>query len=408
MRTQKLTGKPLAWVLTLIYFASYVTRINLAAVIQEIITDTGFGKSELSVVLVGLSITYGLGQIVNGILGDHIKPQNLIFMGLLLASGINLALPFIAHSVAVMAVLWAINGFAQAMMWPPIVKILVACCDDEMYGYSVVRISWGSSFGTIAVYLLAPLIIGFAGWQGVFITCAVVGLAVTALWFFLKRGINIGTQLTSQRVSDSKEKFRFPKPAVFPMIFIALGIIFQGMLRDGVTSWMPTYLAEVFDFGNKTSIFCTLSLAVFSIVMFQVAGKIYSRFFKNEVTCGGFIFAFAAAAALLMFFLFEGGAIISIAAMTLITGCMHGVNLMLITHVPKRFRKYGSIATISGIINSCTYIGAAISTYGVALLSELAGWRSTVGIWFIIALVGTTCCFIAAKPWQKFAIDNKE
>ena len=100
MRTQKLTGKALAWVLTLIYFASYVTRINLAAVIQEIITDTGFGKSELSVVLVGLSITYGLGQIVNGILGDHIKPQNLIFMGLLLASGINLALPFIASLIS--------------------------------------------------------------------------------------------------------------------------------------------------------------------------------------------------------------------------------------------------------------------------------------------------------------------
>ena len=155
MNTHKLKGKPLAWVLTLIYFASYVTRINLAAVIQEIITDTGFGKSELSVVLVGLSITYGLGQIVNGILGDHIKPQNLIFMGLLLASGINFILPFIAHSVAVMAVLWAINGFAQAMMWPPIVKILVACCDDEMYGYSVVRISWGSSFGTIAFCRLA-------------------------------------------------------------------------------------------------------------------------------------------------------------------------------------------------------------------------------------------------------------
>ncbi len=408
MTTYKLTGKPLAWVLTLIYFASYVTRINLAAVIQEIITDTGFGKSELAVVLVCLSVTYGLGQIVNGYLGDRIKPQNLIFMGLLLASSINLCLPFLAHSVAIMAVLWAVNGFAQAMMWPPIVKILVACCDDYMYGYSVVRISWGSSFGTIAVYLLAPAIIGLFGWQGVFIICAAVGLAVSALWFFLKRGIDLGEQMTSHRVSDSKEKFSFPKAALFPMLFIALGIIFQGMLRDGVSSWMPTYLAEVFDFGNQTSIFCTLSLAVFSIVMFQVAGVVYRKFFKNEVTCGGVIFAFAAAAALLMFFLFEGGAAISIIAMTLITGCMHGVNLMLITHVPKRFRKYGSISTISGIINSCTYIGAAISTYGVALLSELVGWQYTVGIWFLIALCGTASCFIAAKPWKKFALEDKE
>ena len=81
---------------------------------------------------------------------------------------------------------------------------------------------------------------------------------------------------------------------------------------------------------------------------------------------------------------------------------MHGVNLMLITHVPKRFKKYGSISTISGAINSCTYIGAAISTYGVAVLAETIGWRWTVGVWALIALAGTACCLVAAKPWKRF------
>ena len=88
--------------------------------------------------------------------------------------------------------------------------------------------------------------------------------------------------------------------------------------------------------------------------------------------------------------------------MTLITGCMHGVNLMLITHVPKRFKKYGNISTISGAVNSCTYIGAAISTYGVAVLAEQIGWRWTVGVWALIALAGTLACALAAKPWKRF------
>ena len=80
----------------------------------------------------------------------------------------------------------------------------------------------------------------------------------------------------------------------------------------------------------------------------------------------------------------------------------HGVNLMLITHVPKRFKKYGNISTISGAVNSCTYIGSAIFTYAVALLSEKIGWQSTVGVWALIALLGTACCFVAAGPWKKF------
>ena len=153
------SGKALAWLLTLVYFSSYVTRINFAAIIQEVVTATGFLKSELSVILVGLSITYGVGQVVNGIIGDHVKPQNLILCGLVGATTINLLFPLCSSSLWLMAVMWALNGFAQAMMWPPIVKILVATMDDTMYGYSVVRISWGSSFGTIAVY--APnLIVG--------------------------------------------------------------------------------------------------------------------------------------------------------------------------------------------------------------------------------------------------------
>ncbi len=398
-------GKPLAWILTMLYFTSYVTRINFAAVIQEIVTQTGFEKSSLSIILVVLSITYGTGQIVNGWIGDKIKPQNLIFTGLAIATTVNILFPLASHSIPLMTVLWAINGFAQAMMWPPIVKILVASCDDAMYGYSVIRISWGSSFGTILVYLTAPLIIKLAGWQAVFFASAGFGLVATLAWFFIKSHIGASEETKKEEPipAPAKERLRLPRLAVFPLILISLGIIFQGMLRDGVSSWMPSYLAENFQMDNAASILLTVSLAIFSIVTFAIAGWLYRKFFTNEVTCGAVIFATSTIAALALFAFFEvGGVVLAVLMMMLITGCMHGVNLMLITHVPKRFKKYGNISTISGAINSCTYIGSAIFTYGVAVLAESIGWRWTVGVWALIALAGTLCCVIAAKPWRKF------
>ena len=395
-----ITGKPLAWLLTLLYFVSYMTRINFAAIIQEIVTATGFSKSSLSVVLVCLSMTYGLGQIVNGRIGDRVKPQNLILCGLMCTTVINFIFSLFSFSTVWMAILWAINGFAQAMMWPPIVKILVANTDDATYGYSVVRVSWGSSFGTIVVYLLAPVIITLVGWKGVFLMSALGGLAVTVVWWILKSRVQCNEDAASARTVGTK-KLQFPKMAVFPMVFIVLAIIFQGMLRDGVTSWMPTYLAEVFEFGNQTSIFCTVSLAVFSIITFSVVGNLYKRFFRNEVTCAAAVYIVSTVAAGLMYLFFDGGALFAILMMALITGCMHGINLMLITHVPKRFKKYGNISTISGAINACTYIGAAISTYGISVLSETVGWQNTVGVWCLISLVGGACCFVAFKPWRK-------
>lgn len=399
---QPIIGKKLAWLLMFLYFVSYMTRINYAAIIQEIVTATGFAKSSLSVVLVAVSITYGVGQVINGKIGDHVKPQNLILCGLVCTSVVNLLLPLFAFSVTGMVILWGINGFAQAMMWPPIVKILVANTDDATYGYSVVRVSWGSSFGTILVYLTAPLIITLLGWKAVFYLSAGMGLAASVLWFLLKSRVPCEDN-PLQASADGREtqKFHFPKEAAFPMMFIVLGIIFQGMLRDGVTSWMPTYLAEVFQFGNQTSIFCTVSLAIFSIVTFSVVGTLYKKYFRNEVACAGIVYAVSVLAAGLLFLFFESGAIIAILLMALITGCMHGINLMLITHVPKRFKKFGNISTVSGAINACTYVGAAISTYGISLLSETVGWRNTVGVWFIIAALGGVCCLIAMKPWKR-------
>ncbi len=398
-------GKPLAWILTMIYFASYVTRINFSAVIQEIITDLGYEKSALSIILVVLSITYGAGQIVNGRIGDRIKPENLIFAGLIIATAMNLCFPFASGSIPMMTVLWAINGFAQAMMWPPIVKILVASCDDATYGYSVVRISWGSSFGTILVYLSAPLIIKIASWQTVFYASAAIGLLSALTWGLLKSRVGALPKKEEKAALKEKkqERLSLPRAAVLPLLLIALGIIFQGMLRDGVSSWMPTYLSEIFGLDSSASILLTVSLALFSIVTFAIAGWLYRRFFTNEVACGAVIFVTAALSALLLFGFFEvGGVILAVLMMTMITGCMHGVNLMLITHVPKRFKKYGNISTVSGAINSCTYIGAAISTYGVAVLAENIGWRWTVGVWAVIALLGTLCCLLAMKPWKQF------
>ncbi|MBR6787175.1 MAG: MFS transporter [Clostridia bacterium] len=397
--TKAIGGKKLAWALTLIYFSCYVTRINLAAVISEVVTATGFARTELAVALTCLSATYGVGQVVNGMLGDHVKPQNLILTGLVIATVINLAFPFLAASPLLMAILWGVNGFAQAMMWPPIVKILVANMDDNMYSYAVVRVSWGSSIATIAVYLVAPLIIGIAGWQGVFFFSALIGAIVTVLWYFMRRNILVPQPKGNK---DMPAKARIPHQALFPMAFIALGIIFQGMLRDGVTSWMPSYLAEIFNLGNRTSIFCTVSLAVFGMLSHAAAIYLNKRYFSNEVTCGGVIFFIAIVASFMLFIFFDGGALLSIFLMAILSACMHGTNLMLITIVPKRFKKYGNISTISGAINACTYIGSAIFTYAVALLSEKIGWQSTVGVWAIIALLGTVCCFIAARPWRKF------
>ena len=279
-------GKKLAWLFAFVYFTSYVTRINFAAVIQEVVDYTGFAKSELSIILVCMSISYGVGQIINGWIGDRIKPQNLIFVGLTTATVINILFPFFSSSIPAMCALWMINGFAQAMMWPPIVKIMVNTMDEVTYSSASVIVSLGSSIGTIFVYLTVPLIITLLSWQFVIFFSATVGVASTVIWGFVKNRVYDENQIIIDEKDEKKpSRLIFPKAAIFPLIFIALAIICQGMLRDGVSNWMPSLLSETFDMGNSASILCTVSLSVFSMLSFILAGAFYKKFF---IFCNAF------------------------------------------------------------------------------------------------------------------------
>lgn len=95
--------------------------------------------------------------------------------------------------------------------------------------------------------------------------------------------------------------------------------------------------------------------------------------------------------------------VFSITMMTLITGCMYGINLLLISRVPRHFARFGRVATVSGILNASTYIGSSLSTYAFGAVSEHFGWFSTIFIWVLVALGGTLLCFFTFRKWGRFS-----
>ncbi len=67
---------------SLLYFTSYFTRKNFAAVMVEMISIGLFDKESAGMVVSALFITYGAGQILSGFLGDRFSPSHLIVCGL--------------------------------------------------------------------------------------------------------------------------------------------------------------------------------------------------------------------------------------------------------------------------------------------------------------------------------------
>ena len=65
------------------YLVSNLPRVNYAAVVTEIADAEGMLRSVASLALTGSAVTYGVGQLLSGWLGDRILPRTLVFGGLL-------------------------------------------------------------------------------------------------------------------------------------------------------------------------------------------------------------------------------------------------------------------------------------------------------------------------------------
>lgn len=380
------------------YFVSYLTRVNFAAVIAAIVEAGDADKTTAGAVTTVGFITYGVGQLISGKLGDIINPKKLMFAGFILTALMNFSIPF-CHSGAAMCIVWGVNGFAQSLMWPPMVKIMKSAMTNERYDKGCVAVSWGSTGATILIYLVAPLIISLTNWKGVFFVNSSAAVIMSAVWWILitkiEKETGIYYPVNGLKKGETKKKKKITASMCLPLLaFTMLAIFFQGCLRDGVTTWVPTYISEVFRLGSEKSILSGVIVPVFSLASIQLASIIYNKMGKKPYKCAGTMFLVGVASTGLLALFNDKSVILTIVLCALCVGCMHGINLILVCMLPAIYADEDNMSTLSGTLNFTTYVGSAVSTYGFALLSDSFGWGGTIISWLAIAVLGTSMCIL--------------
>lgn len=388
-----------------VYFCSYLTRLDYGAVMVEMVRAEGFSRVDASAALTGLFITYGFGQLISGYLGDRVRPQLLIFLGLIACGLMNLLIPF-CPSPAWMTVVWSVNGLAQAMMWPPLVRIMSQHMTESEYKVATVHVSWGSSLGTIVIYLMIPLLLQVSSWRGVFYCAAAVGMGMAAFWMArygrVERTLPLQEQAAPAEEPGDAGKSGGGLRALMPLLAIMMGVIIcQGTLRDGITTWMPTYLADTYHMESGKSILTGVLLPLFGMVCYQIVLWMNRKLVKNELQCAAIIFGVGLVSLLALRLLHAHSFALSVLILAFAVASMHGVNLIMTCMTPKYLAGSGKISMISGLLNACTYIGSALSMYGVALIADRFGWTVTESLWCAVALLGTLCAAACVPKWGK-------
>ncbi len=381
----------------LVYFTSYITRINYGAAIVEIVNFMGISSSVAGIAVTCSFVSYGVGQLISGFLGDRINPKLLVAIGLIITAISNIMVALVGSIYAII-VIWTINGFAQSLMWPPLVKIMTQFLSAEQYKKGCALVTISASVATIFIYLFVPACIAVYNFKLIFILSAIFAVVTCIIWWINVRNLVVVCNESSKIINESKTPIMkiITSTGLLPIMFV---IVLQGLLRDGITTWMPTFINETFKLSTSSSILTTTILPIFGIASI-ILTTIINKKVKNEIALSALIWGLALVSSVILLVSLNS-ITISIIAMSLITACMHGINLLLIGNLPAKFLKYGKVSFASGLLNSCTYIGSALSAYGIARLTEMFGWNVTIIVWIFIIIVGGLLCASVIKKYER-------
>lgn len=392
------------------YFSTYIGRQNYTAVMAEIIEKEGFLNSACGLVGTGFFISYGAGQVVSGFLGDRLNPKHMIFTGIFLSSLVNLSMAFLTSPKA-MAAAWCINGGAQSMTWSPILRVFSEHLPEDKQKSACVNIATTYPAAILLIYPICSLLVYFSGWRTVFLLSGFFMLAVSALWFvgftWVERWETEKpeTQKTLKPLDSwvaEKEELSFTRSLLLLLLLLGTLLAFQGALRDGVTGWVPSYLSNTYQVGTFVAIFATSFLPLVNMFGVYFANFIYRRLKKNELETTMILFSIAFGS-MICLVLTEGlHLFVSLVFFSIITSCMMGTNVMLVSFVPTYFIRFGKVSTISGLLNATVYIGSSISTYGLGAIADRLGWPFLIKILCALTLAGVIVCRPAAIMWKRF------
>lgn len=397
----------ICWV---VYAASYIGRYNFTAAITDIVNKGFFTKSETGLISTVFFFCYFAGQFINGFLGDKLSPFKMVTIGMLL-SALSNALMSIGSKYTFMSLIWGLNGFAQSMLWGPVLYMISNVLAEEHRYKAYFYISMTVPAGMILTYLVSFAMLKIANWRYVFLAASVILLLMTLVWFvvwgYTKKWLVDNDEETVEEKHDTEVEPR--QQAGFAGLLVASGILIiliptliQGMLKDGIMTWVPTMIMESYNTTPTFSLLLTLFIPVVNILGIFLGIRLFERFNKDAVKTSVVFYLLTLIPLGVLAFTGRINIIIAFVMLAVTTSCMNAVNHLILTRMPILFVKYGRTSTVAGILNSTACMGAGLSGVGFGVLSENFGWSVTATSWIVLVVIATSVLFISYPIWKKF------
>lgn len=405
---------------SLLYCFLYCTRLNLSGAGPAMTQALGWTSREFGVLTGTLFWTYGIGQLVNGRLSEIVGASRFLTLSVLLSALVNVVMGF-QSSLAVMVVLWGLNGFFQSMSWTPGLSALTNWWPGNRRGFATGFAHAFSGFGqavsTLAV-ALAFSVLPSLGWRAAFWLPAAFPLVMLLLFLLFSSPTPSSIGLPEYREDDperaaheeelralAKEKGKlYPYKYVLSngrfWLWILIALI-TGVARYGLSTWIPMYFVEKFGLDITSGLLQSLTLPVGMGIGTLVVPALTDRFCPNNRLPAVIVSAIVGAAAVGGIVLLDPRVpwqLVLLLTLLFIAGfCIYaisGTSWAYATDIGGRVFS----GTSSGVLNFSAYVGAAVQSMLYGFLLEKLGWSM---IFISIAVLCGSVALLGAAGSQK-------
>ena len=352
------------------YVSIYIARLNLSMASPGLISAGTLTKSELGGLGSVFSVVYASGRLINGRLSDKKPPFSMICSGLFLAGIANLIFGFFPP-FAGMLILWSANAWAQSMLWSSILCVIAEVFDE-------------SSAKKLTSYMVTAVAAGNIA--GIIVNTAIITRLGTSFAFLIPGGFTLIMGITAFL---SIRKIPAPKPeesgkseSIFgllknrELLTAAVPAALHGVMKDNISLFMAVYFVDSFGIDLEKSAYFVLFIPVVGFAGRMIYPLLYRLCREREhlVSIIGFIICAASAIPLCLGVKVPAAAMICLG---LIYAAVSLINTSFLSIYPLHYAKDGHIASVSGIMDFVTYLGAGISSmiYGsVGYLPMFVSW----------------------------------
>lgn len=174
------------FLLCLMYFITYVDRVNIGTAAPVIKAELGLSNTDLGLIFSGFAYPYAVFQIIGGLLADKWGPRRtLLVCGLIWAA--STALTGLAGGVLGLFLMRFALGFGEGATFPTATRAMQSWVPKEERGFAQGITHAFARLGNAITPPLVVFLMAMLTWRGSFVVLGLVSFVWVIVWYWYYR-----------------------------------------------------------------------------------------------------------------------------------------------------------------------------------------------------------------------------